>query len=296
MRFGILGPLEMSDGGGSRLPSAPKERALLALLLAQNGQTVSTVSCIEELWGGFAPVSAKATLQTYVLHLRRSLAGLSEVGSMDGAREILATRDGGYAFTAPGGTLDVRNFERGVCRARHALDRGDYPAAAELFEGALAEWRGPALGDVETGPQLSLHQVRLQESHLIVMEQRNETELHLGRHRALLPELRALVARYPLNENLHAQLMVALARCGEFAAALALYARLRTALGEQLGLEPSARMRRLHYAIVTRDPVLHTTPRVELGLLSIDLAATVPAGPASGGAAPAAAQDERIVS
>jgi DNA-binding SARP family transcriptional activator len=296
MRFGILGPLEMSDGRGRpHLPSAPKERWLLALLLAQNGQTVSTAACIDELWGAHAPVSAKATLQTYVLHLRRALRDMEDVGSMRAAHDILATRDGGYCFTAPDGVLDVRTFEQMVCRARHALDRGDDQAAAGLFDRALAEWRGPALADVGCGPQLRLHQVRLQETHLIVIEQRVETQLRLGRHRALLPELRRLVARYPLNENIHAQLMIALSRSGERAKALAVYGRLRAALGEQLGLEPSARIRRLHHAVLTADPVIHTVPRVELGMLSIDLAAGVQTvSPAETGAGPAPA--ERIVS
>ena len=45
-------------------------------------------------------------------------------------------------------------------------------------------------------------------------------ELHEGRHVELIPQLRELIARHPLRENLHGQLMRALARSGQRAEAL----------------------------------------------------------------------------
>ncbi|MGW7276271.1 AfsR/SARP family transcriptional regulator, partial [Streptomyces sp. NPDC054864] len=71
------------------------------------------------------------------------------------------------------------------------------------------------------------------------------------RHRELLGELTVLVSRYRTHENLHGQFMLALYRSGRRGEALSVYQRLRQALVGELGLEPSAELRRLQRAILT---------------------------------------------
>lgn len=60
----------------------------------------------------------------------------------------------------------------------------------------------------------------------------------------LVPELRALVAEYPLRERLCGQLMVALYRSGLRAQASGVYHRTRARLVDELGMEPGPTLER----------------------------------------------------
>ena len=62
-----------------------------------------------------------------------------------------------------------------------------------------------------------------------------------------------LVEEHPLRERLHAQLMLALYRCGRQADALAAYQNARRVLVEQLAIEPSAPLRQLEQAILRQE-------------------------------------------
>jgi SARP family transcriptional regulator, regulator of embCAB operon len=83
-----------------------------------------------------------------------------------------------------------------------------------------------------------------------------EADLNLGRHHELLSELAGLVAEHPLYEDLHGQFMVALYRSGRRSDALEVFRRLRERLVEQLGLDPSAKLARLHQAILASHSAL----------------------------------------
>jgi hypothetical protein len=119
----------------------------------------------------------------------------------------------------------------------------------------LGLWRGSALADVP-GQIAEAAATRLAERRLVVLEERIDTELALGRHAELVPELTTLVAEHPLRERLRAQLMLALYRSGRQVEAMAVYRETRRALVDQLGVEPGAELQRLHQAMLTADPGL----------------------------------------
>ena len=83
-----------------------------------------------------------------------------------------------------------------------------------------------------------------------------DADLEAGRHAEVVGELDALVAAYPLREHLHAERMLALYRAGRQSEALAAYQEARTALVEQIGVEPGAELQHLHDAILAHDPAL----------------------------------------
>jgi len=91
---------------------------------------------------------------------------------------------------------------------------------------------------------------RLDESRLAALEERIEADLALGRHDRLVPELEELVARNPLRERLHGQLMLALYRSGRQAEALDHYRRTRELLVGKLGIEPGPELKELEAAIL----------------------------------------------
>src|SRR5580693_7821378 len=89
----VMGCLELRSGEQVLTPSAPKLRSLFALLALRSNHVVTTGMLMEELWGNNPPVSALATLQTYIYQLRRVLTNL------DPGREILKTRPLGYMIS-----------------------------------------------------------------------------------------------------------------------------------------------------------------------------------------------------
>ncbi|MFC8571697.1 BTAD domain-containing putative transcriptional regulator [Streptomyces sp. NPDC057245] len=262
MEFSVLGPLRMYEGGKSYTPTAPKQRQLLTLLLLNANQVVSTDTCIEELWENSPPNSALSTLQSYILQLRRSLRRVPRIGSLQAARLILETRDGGYLLAVRSDELDTNRFWSLVREGRSALHHDDVRASACLSE-ALRLWQGSALSDVQRGPVLRALLVGLEEERTSVQEQRIAADLRLGRHQELLGELSRLTAKYPMHEGLHAQFMLALHRTGRRTQALEVLRRLGTVLRDELGLDPSPRVRRLHQAILAGDPALDVPARTD---------------------------------
>ena len=140
-----------------------------------------------------------------------------------------------------------------------AMDAEDFAGASRVLGEALALWSGSALADVKAGVPLGLEVRRLEETRLCALYQRIEADLRLGRHREVLGELSGLVSRYRTHENLHGQFMLALYRSGRRGEALSVYQRLHQALVRDLGLEPSAELRRLQRAMLqTSEPTPHT--------------------------------------
>jgi DNA-binding SARP family transcriptional activator len=259
----VLGALAVRENGVSITPTAPKPRQVLALLALHADQAVPVSTLIEELWGAAPPRSARTTLQTYVLQLRELIAVALEKDGQDGAdeggrqrtaKDVLMTMPSGYMLAAGGGQSDVRTFERLAGTGYRAMDAGDFPDAARQLREALALWSGTAFADVQAGTQLEMEIRRLEESQLCALDQRIEADLRLGRHRELLSELTVLVNRYRTHESLHAQFMLALYRSGRRGEALEVYQRLRATLVRDLGLEPSAGLRRLQRSILTANP------------------------------------------
>ena len=256
MEIRLLGPLEAEVDGTSIVPRAGKPRQLLALLTLHANHVLPVPTLIEELWGSDMPRSALTTLQTYILQLRRGLGAALGPERSAAAKDILATRHGGYLLCVEPTAIDACAYEHLAQTGKSAAAAGDDFAAAAAYRAALAQWRGTALVDVRVGPILEIELARLEESRLSTIEARIESELRLGLHAELLTELTELVTRHPLHEGLHAQGMVALYRSGRQWQALELYRGLRTRLVQEIGVEPSPRLQRLHEALLGSDPAL----------------------------------------
>src|ERR1044071_10409542 len=75
IEFRVLGPVEAVLEEGPVPLGAPKQRALLALLLLNANSVVPRERLIDGLWGEAPPASALQSLQVYVHGLRRALGG-----------------------------------------------------------------------------------------------------------------------------------------------------------------------------------------------------------------------------
>ncbi|GLW49247.1 hypothetical protein Stsp02_49080 [Streptomyces sp. NBRC 14336] len=246
LRIKVLGPLEIHVGGEPRTLTAPMARRALAVLLLDANHLVSVQALVEELWDEEPPRLARKTVQTYIYQLRQALKG-----SGDGdTGERLETGSGGYRLMARPGELDLWEFEQRVNRARAALASGAPEDAARLLREGLALWRGEPFAGLEAGPLLAARIAQIGEARLAALELRIEADLQLGRHQGLVAELRRLTVDHPLDERFTAQLMIAAHRSGQRSTALDAYLRLRQRLVDELGIEPSERLRKLQQDIL----------------------------------------------
>jgi DNA-binding SARP family transcriptional activator/Tfp pilus assembly protein PilF len=253
MRFGILGPLLVHDGKAAVSVPGVRMRALLAALLMQAGQPVSAETLTEIVWDGSPPPGASDTLRTHVMRLRRVLGPL--------AGQRLVTRYPGYLVDASEDEVDLLRFSR-LCREGGAAVRaGMWPEASQTLTEALGLWRGKVLADVPARLLQRETVLRLDELRVQAQEWRVDADLNLGRHADLVSELHSLAAEHPLRERFHAQLMLALYRCGRQADALTVYRSAREMLVEELGAEPGRELRELHQRILAADRTLASPER-----------------------------------
>jgi eukaryotic-like serine/threonine-protein kinase len=246
MRFSLLGLLEVASEETGPVAIGPgKESALLAVLLLHANEPVSVDRLAEDLWAQARPANPEKTIQVYVSRLRKRL----------GAQRLLTTA-GGYVIRTDADELDVERFERLARFGRERLEGGSPSEAVRLLTDALSLWRGPALADFRFDSFAQPEVRRLDELHDAVTADRLDARLALGETGSLLVELEPLARARPLDERLQGQLMLCLYRCGRQAEALELYGRARSALVEELGIEPSRRLRELHQAILRQDPEL----------------------------------------
>ncbi len=252
----VLGALEVWIDGTSVVPNAKKPRQLLGMLAMNVGKLVTSSWLKEELWANKAPRSATSTLQTYVLHLRNLIRDALPPDQEDLVREILVTRHAGYMLQVDPESVDANRYERLAAAGRAAGLAGDHVKAEQLLSEALELWRGPVLVDVSAGPQLEIEAMQLTERRLTDLTLRIDSDLYLGRHHQVLGDLAALCARHPFMENFRAQFMLALCRSGRPGQALEVYHEMWTIIRDQLGVDPSVRLRELHRAILTGDPIV----------------------------------------
>ena len=246
--YRILGPLDALVDGRPVNLGPPRQRALLAVLLAQENRLVPAGRIVDQLWPDDPPSSADNLVQGYVSGLRKVLG-----------KEAIETRGAGYVVRVEPGGLDMSDFERLAHEGSVALESGRAEQAAATLAEALALWRGPALADLADEPYLVPITARLEELRVLALERRLEAEIALGHHADSIAEIEALIAEHPLRERLRGLLMLALYRSGRQAEALDAYHRARTTLIDDLGIEPGSWLRELEAAMLRQDSLLELT-------------------------------------
>lgn len=245
IEFRILGSVEVIGGEGPLVLGAPKQRALLALLLLNANTVVSRDRLVDALWGAEPPRSAVSSLQVYVHGLRRAL----------GAGRI--ERHGtGYRLQLEPAELDLNRFEQLVEAAADALSAGRAADAAEDLRRALVLWIGAPLADLAGEPVHEAEAAQLEERRLRALELLHDAELALGRHDELVAELERLIAAEPYRERFRAQHALALYRSGRQVDALAACRAARELLVGELGIDPGPELQELERRILQHDPTL----------------------------------------
>jgi DNA-binding SARP family transcriptional activator/DNA-binding XRE family transcriptional regulator len=236
--LGVLGPLTVWRNGIRADPGAGRQRAVLGLLAVHPGTALHRETIIDAVWGFQPPASAIAMVQSYVSRLRRLLG-----------ETVLASDGTSYRLALTAAELDALEFARLADLARGSAAAGNPAAACRWYDRALQLWRGEPLADVSAlrgDPALT----ELAQQRTAMILDHADAAAAAGWPERVLPQLRELSAREPLDERIHARLMLTLAACGQQAAALSVFDQLRQRLDAELGITPGAELADAHLRIL----------------------------------------------
>jgi DNA-binding SARP family transcriptional activator len=251
LAFGVLGPLEMSIDGTTLLLGTPKQRAVLAMLVINRNRVVSSESLVGAAWEQWAPEGARASLHSYVSHLRKLISD----GGVE-PRTVLVSAPPGYRLNVRDADCDIGRFIVAKTAGVQAAAAGRFEEAGAHLSSALAEWRGPVLDDLREFQFVDAFATALVEDKVVAHTARAEAEIACGRGFAVIGELEALVIEYPYREPLWAQLITAYYVTERQSDALGAYRRLKTALAEGLGIDPGPTVSALHERILRQEPLV----------------------------------------
>jgi DNA-binding SARP family transcriptional activator/WD40 repeat protein len=244
MEFAVLGPLTVTIDQEPVNLGGPKQRAVLAMLIAHHGVPVSAESIVGAVYGEDAPAGRRRTVQVYVSTLR-SIIG-----------DVIVKRGSGWLLDVPRESVDAARFEDTYESARDM----EPDAAASALREALALWRGHAFADIESHGLLTAEVTRLGELRLSAQEARIESDLQAGRDADLVGEIEGLLVEHPYRERFRAQHMLALYRAGRQREALRSFRQMRDLLVDELGVDPTPELRDLEQRILEQDESLVLAP------------------------------------
>ncbi|GLF95369.1 AfsR/SARP family transcriptional regulator [Streptomyces yaizuensis] len=249
VRFEVLGPLRVWRGTGELDLGFPQQRALLALLLVRAGRPVPSGEIVEALWSGRPPASAAHVVRRYAGSLRRLLE--PELPPRAPGRRVLR-RGGGYLLHAENTEVDLLRFRDLVGRAHRHAAAGRPDSALEGFIEALSQWRGPVAQGVPEAVRAHPRFAVVEREIVSATATAADLALRHGGTARILPSVGRAVALAPLDESLHARLVLGLAAVGAQAEALAAYEAARHRLAAELGVLPGAELSAAHTRVLRR--------------------------------------------
>ncbi|SEN04033.1 BTAD domain-containing putative transcriptional regulator [Nonomuraea pusilla] len=256
LRVNVLGPIAAEIDGVDVPLGGPRQRAVLAVLVAARGQVVSAERVLDAAWGDEDPPTMP-TLHSYIARLRKALEPERANRSPSG---VLARVGNGYTLRVDADAVDAERFVRLVGEGRALLESGEAAAASDVLTEAVGLWGGQPYGEF-AGVAFAVPEIaRLEGLYLSARESLFEAQLALGRHAAAVPELEKLTAEQPMSERGWELLVLALYRSGRQGDALAALRTARRVLAEELGIDPGPALRELEAAVLAQDDALRPEP------------------------------------
>lgn len=251
VQFNVLGPVTVVDGREPLNTGGPKQRTVLAMLIADVGRPVSNDVIAEAVYGENSPKRARRRVQVYVSTLR-SIVG-----------DVIVKEGGGWALRVDRSQVDALRFED-LYESVRGSDEIPPESVAQVLREALALWRGHPYSDVESHGYLEAEVFRLAELRVAVQAARIDADLESGRHADLIGEIEGLISEHPYLEQFRAQHMLALYRAGRQREALRSFEEMRTLLVEELGVDPTPELQELEQRILEQNDSLDLIPRKQI--------------------------------
>ncbi|MFJ4621651.1 BTAD domain-containing putative transcriptional regulator [Streptomyces sp. NPDC088812] len=263
MRFEMLGPVRAWRDGQELDLGFPQQRALLALLLAHTGRPVPTSEILDVLWAERPPASALNVVRRYAGALRRLLEPELPPRAPGGR---LRRHPGGYLLEADPDEVDLLRFRELTRQGKRAAATGRPETAAGRFTEALGQWRGPVAMGIPASAREHVQFTAVERELLHTAGLAADAALLCGRAEHVLPALRRAAVLDPLDEALHARLVLSLAACGLQAEALTAYDDVRRRLTAELGIVPGAELAAAHTRVLRQEVGrLRSGPAVDVG-------------------------------
>jgi DNA-binding SARP family transcriptional activator len=247
----VLGPV-LIRAACEEIKMSPLERATLVRLTLAGGRPVPDLRLAADLWGHREMRSPVPRLRVVVSRLRSALGP---------HRDVVTRTPSGYRTDVC--AVDLEVAEAAARRLYAAQRAGRDESVLEAAEEALRQWRGPALACLESVPFAQAEADRLDEWRLDLLEAKFEAGSRLRSDIECIPALAALVAQHPLRETLTRAYALALYRAGRQTAALDCLRRLRRALADEYGVDPTPETTQLLLGILRHDPVLRSRQPAE---------------------------------
>ena len=264
MRIAVLGPVQAVRDGADLDLGPHKQRALLAGLVLHAGRVVPVEALVDLLWGDAPPAAVQASLHGYVAALRRVLEPGRAARS---SGSLLVTRGSGYLLDVPPDAVDGVVFTRRITDSHRrlggdalvvaaGLEATDLEAIDEQLVAALALWRGQPYPELPGAPDADAERARLAELRSTAEVDRGRIGLAMGRPAEVAAALTPTAHEQPLREDVWALLALALARAGRQADSLQALTTVKTALADELGIDPGPVLANLELAVLRQDPAV----------------------------------------
>lgn len=257
MRVGVLGRVAVWDDRGEEVALRPQVRRLLGMFLtAESSLSVDEIA--EYASSGRTTGSA---VRTAVGRLR------SVVG------DRIVTVGSGYELVLSAGELDSAVFEEFLARSVSAGP----DERVDLLASALAQWRGPALGELADEAWAASTAARLNRIRADAVQDHAEALIDVGRWSEAVVLLESHVMEVPYQERPIALLMRALAGSGRVTDALRCFRRFSVTLRDDIGVGPSRALMELELDLLGEaDPRRERVGSVALSAGPVGAARRVP--------------------
>ncbi|WP_405536761.1 AfsR/SARP family transcriptional regulator [Streptomyces sp. NBC_00075] len=241
--------------------TAPRLRALLALLAGDPRTGCSTERLVAGLWPDELPERPGKALQVLVSRARAQLGA-----------DLLASTPTGYRLALPEDQVDSSALLLHAAASADRARAGDHAGSLAAAEAGLALWEGtpdPDGGDDDPVAALRAERAPV---HRALVRARALALGRLGRHSEAAGPLAAVAAGHPHDEEVLAELLRVEAKTAGPSAALTRYEAYRRELRDTLGTDPGDRLKAVQRELLRGEaPVVrHGVPHEPNPLLGRD--------------------------